>query len=113
MLVRLPRAARRLADERHYLPESVHALKRVVAGPGDQVCELNGHVTVNGHPLATAKSHDGAGRPLLAWSGCQTLATEQLFLLNSENAASFDSRYFGPIDRTQIVGTAAPLWTWR
>ena len=113
MLVWLPGAARRLADERRYLPESVPALKRVVAGPGDQVCELNGRVTVNGHPLAFARSHDGAGRPLVAWSGCQTLAAAQLFLLNTENGASFDGRYFGPINRTQLVGAATPLWTWR
>lgn len=113
VLVWLPGAARRLADERRYLPESVPALKRVVAGPGDQVCELNGRVTVDRHPLASATSYDAAGRQLFPWSGCQRLGAEQVFLLNTENGASFDSRYFGPVDRAQLIGAATPLWTWR
>jgi len=110
VLVRLPTAARRLADARRYLPESVPALKRVVAGPGDRVCELNGRVTIDGRGIATARSRDAAGRQLFAWSGCQTLAAGQLFLLSTENEASFDSRYFGPVDRVLIIGVATPLW---
>ncbi len=113
VLVWFPRAARRLADERRYLPENVPALKHVVAGPGDRICELNGRVSVDGQSLALARSYDAAGRQLVQWHGCQTLAMEQMFLLNTENGASFDSRYFGPVDRAQLVGTATPLWTWR
>jgi type IV secretory pathway protease TraF len=35
----------------------------------------------------------------------------ELFLLNSSHPASFDSRYFGPLDRSFVIGKAVPLWT--
>ncbi len=112
VLVRLPDAARQLADQRGYLPKSVPALKRIVATTGDRVCERLGRVTINGQSLARARARDGAGRLLTPWSGCRTLRNGELFLLNSSSGSSYDSRYFGPIDRSQVVGVTAPLWTW-
>ncbi|MBI3531959.1 MAG: S26 family signal peptidase, partial [Burkholderiales bacterium] len=36
----------------------------------------------------------------------------ELFLLSATNPASFDSRYFGPIAASAVIGSAQPLWTW-
>ncbi len=46
------------------------------------------------------------------WSGCRRLAAHELFLIAPASAASFDSRYFGPVTRAQVIGRAVPLWTW-
>ena len=110
VLLWLPPAARMLADARYYLPSSVPALKRIVAVAGDRVCEKAGIVTVNGRVIARAKPFDHAGRRLVAWHGCETLSTADIFVLN-ENDSSFDSRYFGPVDRHTLIGAAVPIWT--
>jgi type IV secretory pathway protease TraF len=43
---------------------------------------------------------------------CRPLVENELFLLSNTNPASFDSRYFGPIDTAAVLGVARPLWTW-
>jgi type IV secretory pathway protease TraF len=34
-----------------------------------------------------------------------------VFLMNSDEPASLDGRYFGPIATSSIIGCAEPLWT--
>ena len=111
-LVRLPEAFAQLADQRHYLPRTVPLLKRVAAVSGQRVCERNGVVEIDGTAVASAKTRDGVGRRLDTWSGCRTLVDGELFLLSQSTASSFDSRYFGPIDHTRVIGRAVPVWTW-
>jgi conjugative transfer signal peptidase TraF len=110
-LARLPVAAAALADERGYLPKTVPILKRVGAAGGQSVCARGNQIVVDGVTVGRSLSHDGQGRYLAAWRGCRRLAAGELFLLNPENAASFDSRYFGPIPRADVIGKAIPLWT--
>lgn len=55
---------------------------------------------------------DGKQRVLTSWEGCRLLLKGELFLLNSDAKASFDSRYFGPVDRSFVRALAVPLWTW-
>ena len=112
VLVSLPDAFTRLADERRYLPRSVPLLKRVAAVAGQHVCERDGLVEIDGNPVTRARKIDGAGRRLDAWAGCQTLAVGELFLLSATSDSSFDSRYFGPIDHARVIGRAVPVWTW-
>lgn len=112
VLVRLPRAVQRMAEQRRYLPADVPVLKHIAALPGTKVCEHRGAVTVNGKLMARALSLDASGRVLIPWSGCRALAETEFFLLNSLSRASFDSRYFGPVDRSQVIGAAFPIWTW-
>ena len=76
------------------------------------MCEADGTVTIDGAFVVMAHRHDGAGRPLTAWSGCRTLHDDELFLLSGNNDASFDSRYFGPVHQAAVLGRAIPLWTW-
>jgi conjugative transfer signal peptidase TraF len=111
-LIRLPDTVARLADERRYLPGSVPLLKRVAAVSGQHVCERDGVVEIDGSPVARAKTIDGAGRRLDSWAGCRMLADGELFLLSRTTDSSFDSRYFGPIDHTRVIGRAVPVWTW-
>jgi len=43
--------------------------------------------------------------------GCRAIAQDEVFLMNWDEPASFDGRYFGPIPLGAIVGRAKALWT--
>jgi conjugative transfer signal peptidase TraF len=111
-LVRLPAPVAQLATQRRYLPRSVPLLKRVGAVVGDRVCERAGLVRINDVPVAQSLDLDRAGRPLVSWSGCRPLVADELFLLGTTSAASFDSRYYGPVSLHSVMGVALPWWTW-
>lgn len=112
-LVRLPAGVAAFADERRYLPKTVPMVKSVAAVVGDQVCEQTGLVRINDIVVARSLQRDGAGRDLVAWTGCRRLRAGDLFLLGMTNNASFDSRYYGPLSASSVVGKAIPVWTWR
>ncbi len=112
VLAHLPNEAAKLADDRHYLPSSVPILKRIGALGSQVVCLSGDEVLIDGRVVAHALVRDGAGRNLAAWRHCRALGNDELFLLSSTNPASFDSRYFGPITRINVIGKATPLWTW-
>jgi conjugative transfer signal peptidase TraF len=111
-LVQLSAPIAQMADERRYLPRTVPLLKNVGAVSGDRVCEQQGLVRINGIPVAQALARDGSGRVLVAWTDCRRLVAHELFLLGTTSAASFDSRYYGPIDADSVIGIAIPVWTW-
>lgn len=113
VLARLPADVAALAGQRGYLPNGVPILKRVGAVAPQAVCVRGRTVLVDGEVVATARTHDGAHRPLQTWTRCRFLAEGELFLLSHMNAASFDSRYFGPIPASAVLGVARPLWPWR
>lgn len=112
VFARLPVAAAVLADERGYLPRHLPILKRVGAIAGQGVCAENGLVRIEGRTVAITRSRDGRGRPLVPWRGCRALAHGEVFLFATRSQASFDSRYFGPVQHEAILGEAVPLWTW-
>lgn len=85
-------------------------IKQVAAVSGDKVCRHQMAVTINEVLVATAQSRAPDGRKLPVWTGCRVLAATDVLVLTS-HAASFDSRYFGPIDASQIVGVARPVLT--
>lgn len=112
VLARLPVPAAALAAQRGYLPLGIPLLKRIGAVAPQRVCVDGMSVRIDDMAVATVMRADGRGRPLLAWQQCRRLAYGELFLLSSTNPASFDSRYFGPIVATNVIGGAQPLWTW-
>lgn len=112
IFARLPDAAAAFATARNYLPLDVPILKPVRAKAGQTVCEQEGLVRIDGHIAARAFDRDGAGRPMPRWIGCRVLEDGEFFLLSHHSIDSFDSRYFGPIQRGAVIGQAIPLWTW-
>lgn len=106
-------ALERLMAERRYVERGVPLLKPVAAVTGATVCRTGLSVTINGQAVALALPNDRLGRPLPRWTGCRHLRAGELFLIAPASAASFDSRYFGPVARSQIIGRAMPVWTWR
>ncbi|MEI9420823.1 S26 family signal peptidase [Mesorhizobium sp. Cs1299R1N1] len=112
LAVIMPPAA--LADvltERQYLPRGVPLLKHVLAHGGETVCRRGAAIIAHGKIYGSALERDSRGRPLPVWQGCHVLADGQMFLMNWAAAGSFDSRYFGPLPITSIVGRAVPIWT--
>ncbi len=112
VLARLPAEAAALAAQRGYLPERIPLLKRIGAMAPQWVCVAQRTVYLDDVPVALAREADGLGRGLPLWSHCRALRTGELFLLSATNPASFDSRYFGPIDAAAVLGRAQPMWTW-
>ena len=94
----------------HYLPRGVPLIKHVGALPGQTVCRHGATVSVDGAVQAGALLRDHAGRLLPAWTGCRSIVQGEVFLLNPSEPASLDSRYFGPLPSTAVIGRAVPLW---
>lgn len=109
VIARVPELWRGLAAERRYVPARVPLVKRVAAGPGDSVCASGGIVFINGVWAAARRQADARGRAMPWWEGCTVLRDGALLLLMPD-PASFDGRYLGPTQRSDIIGRARLLW---
>ena len=110
VLIGLPPDAAALAARRGYLPTHVPLLKRVGAVAPQHVCVFDALVWIDGVPVAAVLPADRLGRPLPSWPQCRQLQPGELFLLSVTNPASFDSRYFGPVSASAVIGVAHPVW---
>ena len=99
-----------LADN-DYLPRGVPLIKRVLALPGQTVCRRMLAIVVDGIDMGSARERDRRGRALPSWQGCRLIAEGEVFLMNWDEPASLDGRYFGALPMTALVGRAYPLWT--
>jgi len=104
-----------LAGSRAYLgslgmPARVLLLKRVAAVGGERVCGRNRTVETP-HRRVAARTQDRRGVQLPAWQECRVLRTDEIFLLG-DTPGSFDSRYFGPVFRSEVTGVYREIVTW-
>ncbi|MDY0105250.1 S26 family signal peptidase [Achromobacter sp.] len=110
VLTRLPADVGALAAQRGYLPAHAPLLKRVGAFAPQEVCITGRVVRIDGVLSAALLPADRWGRPLPSWQQCRRLEPGELFLLSVTNPASFDSRYFGPVSTSAVIGVAHPVW---
>ena len=110
VLAQLPPEPAALAAQRGYLPPHIPLLKRIGAVAPQHVCIVNGVVRIDGVPVVAVLRADRMGRPLRSWTPCRALVEGELFLLSVTNPASFDSRYFGPIAASAVIGRAQPVY---
>ncbi|MFK4057938.1 S26 family signal peptidase [Brevundimonas sp. NPDC046655] len=96
---------------RGYLPDGVPLLKPIAATAPSVVCREGLLITIDGAAAAMALEKDRAGRPLPRWRGCRVLAPQAVFLLAPDVPDALDSRYFGPVDRRDLIGRIAPIRT--
>lgn len=106
----LPIMMAALAAERRYLPRGVPLLKRVAGAAGDRVCERGRVLSIDGRNAATRRLRDSRGRPMPGWNGCVGLRVGQ-YLLLSPHGWSFDGRYFGITQDSEMIGRAKLLWS--
>jgi len=99
-----PDWARKLADERRYLPYEYPMIKTIWAGSGTTICTKNNRISVPNYPVIISLSQDGLGRDMPKLSGCFTLKADEYFLISPDVQAGFDSRYFGAVIGTDILG---------
>lgn len=88
-------------------------LKAVVAVSGDEVCSDGDVAKVDGAVVGAVAKTDRSGRPLPRWRGCRRLVDGEVFVVSDRVSNSFDSRYFGPVPQSAIIGVYRPLWVWR
>ena len=109
------------AKERGYLTAGFcpgnfgYMMKKVLAAKDDVVEVTDAGVFVNGAmlPLSTPLTVDLAGRPLPRFqSSSYVIGNSEVLLMSDVSGTSFDGRYFGPINRSQIKTVIVPVLTW-
>jgi len=107
----VPVTATEICPEPTKQEASVNFIKRVVAGPGDTIAIQNGHVILNGklqkEPfIAPCGDGDGCDLPTPI-----TVPAGHWFMMGDNRGMSDDSRFWGPVPRSWIIGDAfATYW---
>ena len=91
-----------------------YLMKKILAAKKDTVVLADDGVHVNGEllPFSTPLLADKQGRPLPVLRGEYRLGDSNLLLMTDVSPISFDSRYYGLINRSQIKGVIRPVFTW-
>jgi conjugative transfer signal peptidase TraF len=105
------RAFRRRYIRRGRCAGGLSPLIKTVAAVGGQRIDVAARVSVDGRvlPGSDVRRRDAAGRPLSPFAG-GVVPAGTLFL-HSDFAGSYDSRYFGPIPASGVLGLARPVLT--
>ena len=82
---------------------SMVLIKRVVGLPGETIAVRNGQLLVNGKALSEAYLN-GVSTDCSIYCGPLTLGPHQYFVMGDNRPDSWDSRSFGPISDSQIIG---------
>jgi signal peptidase I len=91
---------------------SQNFIKRIVAGPGDTLSIKDGHPVVNG----VEKTDEPYIRPCGGAGSCNlpktiTIPPGDYFMMGDNRGESDDSRFWGPVPRSWIIGKAfATYW---
>ena len=97
-----------------HMPPLIRAgiIKQIAAGQGDRVCTTGPDgLAINGRAVAPIVQADRFGRQLPHWRACRTLRAGEYFVFSDRIPNSYDSRYYGPVRSTDIIGTFRPIWT--
>jgi conjugative transfer signal peptidase TraF len=91
-----------------------YLMKKILAAKKDKVIVADDGVSVNGAllPFSEPLKADRFGRPLPVLRAEYELGDSDLLLMTDVSPKSFDSRYFGLINRSQIKGVIRPVFTW-
>jgi conjugative transfer signal peptidase TraF len=112
----------RLSAERGYrsrgnCPDGAEPLAKPIAARSGDIVGLSATgMAVNGRLLANTAPlvKDSAGRPLSHWPfGRYVVAPGTVWVASSYSPQNFDSRYFGPVEASQVREHVRPLLTAR
>ena len=88
-------------------------VKRVIGLPGQTVYSAGNTIYINGHPLAEPylPANDPLGPPIASSQHPYRVPPGDFYVLGDNRADSCDSRYWGPVQGSSIVGKAiAIIW---
>lgn len=91
-------------------------LKPVGAIEGDTVDVDEKGIWINGflQEKTAPMTHDSVGRVLSPWPfGTYRVGPNEVWIISTYSARSFDSRYWGPITTEWISARAVPVLTWK
>ncbi|MCZ7466839.1 MULTISPECIES: conjugative transfer signal peptidase TraF [Rhizobium/Agrobacterium group] len=107
----------REARERGYLrsgtcPGGVAPLIKTVVAVAGQHIEIGAGVTIDGRPVPSSDlaERDGNGRPMTPFAG--GVVPDESVFLHSPFRSSYDSRYFGALPASGILGLAQQVLTY-
>lgn len=90
-------------------PSNVTFIKRIVAGPGDLVLIRAGRAVVNGVTRAAPYAAP-CGGPDCNFPSPIRVPAGQYYVLGDNRSGSDDSRYWGPVPRSSIIGVLVSCW---
>ncbi len=104
-------ARRRGYLRRGLCPSGVAPLIKTVAALAGQRVDITDHVLVDGRlvPASSVWRTDGEGRAINPDPG--GVVPQHHLFLHSSFASSYDSRYFGPVPDSGLLGLARPVFT--
>jgi signal peptidase I len=82
-------------------PNVKDLVKRVIGLPGERIASAEGKVVINGKPLSEPWLVSGTVTSSIQ---PQTIPKNEYFVMGDNRSDSQDSRFFGPIPRSLIVG---------
>jgi signal peptidase I len=93
-------------------PQKGDLVKRVIALPGQTIYSSGNNIYVNGRLLAQPylPRHDPLGRGIASSRHPYRVPPGDFYLLGDNRAISCDSRYWGPIKGSSIVGKVVLVW---
>ena len=87
-------------------PGSTPYIKRVIGLPGETVDLRNGHVSINGQEISEPYVFPGQTTEPLGGQDHWVVPANTLFVMGDHREDSSDSRVFGPVPISNIIGRA-------
>jgi signal peptidase I len=89
-------------------PQGGDLVKRVIARPGQTIYSAGDSIYIDGHRLAEPylPADDPLGPPIASSQHPYRVPPGEFYLLGDNRADSCDSRYWGPIQGSSIIGKA-------
>lgn len=88
----------------------ISLVKRIVAGPGDSIALRSGHVVLNGKARREKFINECGGPFSCDYPRAITVPSNSYFMLGDNRGESDDSRFWGPVPESWIVGRALLIY---
>jgi type IV secretory pathway protease TraF len=86
-------------------------MKRTVGVAGMRFCwhpETGTHMVDD--IVMPAPTDEAVALGIPVWTGCKVLEADEV-VGYGQSASSYDSRYFGPVQTSRLLGVYRPIWT--